>query len=800
MQKFLIACLCLFFSLPLVAQRTLSVRGKITDNTGQPVAYASVGDSKQSVLSNVAGEYSIEISMLNDTVLLNFSAFGYQTLRKQFLVSQGATQTFSPVLQRDVITMPTITVRHQREHEEHINIISGERTLQLPGLSFAGVEGSLKTQAGVTSKTELSSQYSVRGGSYDENLVFVNNIPAMRPNIATSDRQEGLSIINPYMVGSLEFSSGGFGVQYGDRLSSVLNVNYKEVTRNQIQFAASLMDANLTVQGINDSANLSALVGVRYKNTALMLNTLDEKGEYKPEFFDAQALLSWKLSPKWKLSYWFYAASNKYAFLPNVRETEFGGLGQTFNMRIYFEGNEQYTYQNMGNALSVNYRPNKNTTLNANVLYYRATERETYDILGQYRLSEIEKDEKGTTKDTSKVLAVGSFFNHARNHLYTNTLHASHDGKQVFQFFTLTWGASAALNMYDARYNEWTFIDSALYAMPRNDTAILLKNLRNVSLNHNLQAATAYVSGNKRIVFKNTANNTSLNINAGVRLYFDDYSEQLLVNPRMRLLLKPKNQGNVSFSFATGVYYQPVQIKELVGTDGTVFYNLKPQKAIHYVLGMAQNLQLWERPFILQTELYYKQLRNIIPYTIQNVNTVYHPELLADGYTTGIDAKLNGEFVPGTESWISVSVLQSRQHLVGKPQSEIRSPNDQRVNIGLFFQDYVPSMDNIKMNLTYMFGTNMPAATPNATFEEFDKHKISMYQRIDIGFLWVIFDDEKRPHKFIQNMNVGLEVFNLFNNLNKISYFWLEDVNGKFYAVPNYLTTRRLNVKFLITL
>ena len=783
-----------------MAQRSVNVRGKITDNSGQPVAYASVGNSSQSVLSNVAGEYNIEITTPSDTVSLNFSAFGFQTLRKQFNVQQGAAQTFSPVLQRDVETIPTITVLHQWEHEEHINTISGEHTRQLAGLSLAGVEGSVKIQPGVNSKSELTSQYSVRGGSYDENLVFVNNIPAMRPNISTSDRQEGLSIINPYMVSGLEFSSGGFGVQYGDRLSSVLNVNYKEVERNQIQFAASLMDANLTVQGVNDSAGVSALVGVRYKNTALMLKSLDEKGEYKPEFFDAQSLLSWKISPKIKLSYWFYAASNKYTFIPVERITEFGGMAQTISMTIYFEGNEQYIYQNMGNALSLNYRPSKNTHLNAQVLYYRATERETYDILGQYRLSEIEKDEKtGATKDTSKILAVGSFFNHARNHLYTNTLHAAHDGKQVFRFYTLTWGASAALNQYDARYYEWSFIDSALYAMPRCDTAIVLKNLRNVSLNHRLQAATAYVNGNKRIIFENTANRTSLNINVGARLYYDDYSEQLLVNPRMRLLLKPKYAGNVSFSFATGVYYQPVQIKELVSMDGTVFYDLKPQKAIHYVLGMAQNLELWQRSFILQAELYYKQLRNIIPYTIQNVHTVYYPELLANGYTTGIDAKLNGEFVPGTESWISLSVLQSRQHLVGNPQSEIRSPNDQRVNIGLYFQDYVPSMENIKMNFTYMFGSNMPAAAPNAAFEQFDKHKISMYQRIDIGFLWVIFN-EKHPHKFIQNMNLGFEVFNLFNNLNKISYFWVEDVSGKFYAVPNYLTTRRLNVKFLITL
>jgi hypothetical protein len=314
-----------------------------------------------------------------------------------------------------------------------------------------------------------------------------------------------------------------------------------------------------------------------------------------------------------------------------------------------------------------------------------------------------------------------------------------------------------------------------------------------------LRNATLYANGSKQIEFANMAHRTSLRINAGLRVTYDDYSEKLLFNPRLRFLLKPKKTGNFIFSFATGVYYQPLQFKELIGIDGKLYDNVKPQKAIHYVLGMSENLLLWKRPFILQTELYYKQLRDIIPYTVQNVNTIYYPELRANGYTVGIDAKLNGEFVPGIESWISLSILQSRQHLVGKPQSEIRSPNDQGINLGLYCQDYVPGMEYIKMNLTYMFGTNIPAAAPNATFEQFDDHKISMYNRIDIGFLWVIFD-EKRPHKFIHDMSCGLEVFNLFNTFNKISYFWIEDVTGNFYAVPNYLTSRRLNVKFLITL
>jgi hypothetical protein len=785
-----------------MAQRSIHLRGKITNESGQAIAAVTVGTRTQSVLSNEKGEYSIQIPVLNDTVSLWFSAFNYETQRKQFRFSHGAEQTFSPVMQHTVTAIPGVVVRNRQAQEDNINIVSGERTINLPGLSLSGAEGAIKTMPGVSSKSEMSSQYSVRGGSYDENLVFVNDIPAMRPNIATSDRQEGLSIINPYMVGSLEFSSGGFDAQYGDKLSSVLNVQYKEVERNQIQLAASLMDVNLTAQSVNDSAGLSALVGVRYKNTSLMLGTLDEQGEYKPEFFDAQALLSWKISPKVRLSYWFYAASNKYSFLPKFRQTDFGGLGNTYRMNIYFEGNEQYIYQNMGNALSVHYKVAEGTFLNAHVLYYRAVEYEKYDILGEYWLSELEVDENGnkhTSNDSTKNLAVGLFLNHARNHLYTNTLHTSHDGKHIFPFFTLTWGASAAFNHFDAQYNEWTFRDSSGYAMPFNDTLISLRNGKNANFTHTLQAGTAYISGSKRIVFEHSANRSTLRLNAGLRLYYDDYSQQVLFNPRLRVVLRPHYAGNTSFSFATGVYYQPVHIKEMIAPDGEIFYHLKPQKSIHYVAGMSQNLQLWERPFVLQTELYFKQLRNIIPYTIQNVNTVYHPELLANGHTVGVDAKLNGEFVQGVESWVSLSILQSRQHLVTHPQSEIRSPNDQRVNLGLYFQDYLPGMDFIKMNLTYLFGTNIPTAAPNAAFEQFDRHKISMYNRVDAGLLWVVFD-EKHRHKTIKNLSAGLEVFNLLGNYNKISYFWVEDVNGNFYAVPNYLTSRRLNVKFLITL
>ncbi len=800
MMKQFILILFVCIAQTLCAQEMSMLQGKIIDNQGLAVSFATVSYKNNSVLSNENGSYQIQIPR-NQKITVYFSKLGYIEQSKDFTLTE-AKFTYSPVLQINSVDIPKVKINYNREAEENVSHLSADNTAALSGISLSGIEGGLKTFAGVSTKSELSSQYSVRGGSYDENLVYVNGIPAFKPSMARSDKQEGLSIINPYMVDNVEFSSGGFDICYGDKMSSVLNVTYKDVEQFQLEADASLMDANVTVQGTDKSKKFSIITGVRYKNTSLILKTLDETGEYKPIFYDVQSLMKYKISPKLTLSYWIYGANNTYSFLPEKRITDFGSQVKSYRMTIYFEGEEKYMYRNLGNSLALQYKPDDRTSLDFKALYYNASEDENFDVLSQYRLSESYSNGESLVEDSSAILAVGSFLEHGRNKLRNNNVTIMHDGKHLFNGFAVTWGASVSSSAYDATYNEWTYIDSANYALPYCDTAIILKKTANSTISHTQTISAGYAGITKRFYCNNNAQ-TTLKLNIGVRGTYDTYSGEILMNPRMRLLVKPNAEKGAQISFASGVYYQPADFKELIDKNGIFYKNVAPQKSIHFVLGYSQDLKIWGRPFVLNSEIYTKLLHDVIPYTIDNVSTVYYPQYSANGHVSGIDTKLNGEFVPGVESWISLSIMQAREHLADGTSGTIRRANDQLVNYSMFFQDFLPGSERLKMNLTFMAGTKIPTATPNATYEEFDDYSISSYTRLDIGFLVVIFDPKiqaKRPIKNIKNMTLGLEIFNLFDNANKISYFWIEDVSSKYYAVPNYLTSRRLNLKLSIKL
>lgn len=780
------------------AQQSGFLQGRITDEHGKAISYVSVSCSEinTSTLSAEDGSYKIELPQ-NQKSTVFFSKIGYFEQSHEVTLTSGK-KTYSPVMKINVLEIPKVKVTYDKDLEENTTSLSSEKATAIAGLSLSGIEGGLKTFAGVSSKSEMSSQYSVRGGSYDENLVYVNGVPAFKPTMARSDKQEGLSIINPYMIDNVEFSSGGFDICYGDKMSSVLNVTYKDVEAFHIHADASFMDANLTVEAIDKSQKFTVLSGMRYKNTSLVLKTLDETGEYKPIFYDFQTLLKYKITPKATLSYWIYGANNTYSFLPDKRVTDFGSQTQSYKMTIYFEGEEKYMYQNIGNSLSLNYRPSEKTTLDFKTLYYNATENETFDILSQYRLSESYSDGKTLVEDSTALLAVGSFLEHGRNNLKTNNITAMHDGRHLFGTLSLNWGLSFSTSQYDARYNEWTFIDSANYALPYCDTAILLKNTANATIEHTQTIGAGYIGFSKRFYCNNNAG-TNIKLNAGVRTTYDTYSEQFLWNPRLRIQVKPHNERNSRISFATGIYHQPSELKDLVDKGGIFYTNVKPQRSTHFVLGYTQILELWGRPFVWNTEAYAKILRNVIPYTIDNVSLSYYPNLCADGYITGFDTKLNGEFVPGVESWINLSMMRAREHLSDNTSEEIRRANDQLLNASIFFQDFLPGSDRFKMNLTFITGTNIPTANPTASYNDFDNYKISAYTRLDIGFLYVLVsNDTSTQKKLFDDISLGVEIFNLFDNANKISYFWIEDVSNKYYAVPNYLTSRRLNLKLSI--
>lgn len=788
----------MFLPLHVISQTEgVTIKGVITNQEGVPIVGVNVHCMQEAVISSDNGAYHIHIP-LTDTATIYYSHITYKEEKRAIRIT-SATTVLNVRMEQSSIYINPVEITYNKKVEEQVTYLSSDKTLKLVGLSLSGIEGSIKTLPGVSSKSELSSQYSVRGGSYDENLVFIEGVPIFKPSITSSDQHEGLSVINPYMVGSLDFATGGFGVQYGDKLSSVLNVNYKEVDKNSTKIDASFIDANITTQRKFDSTHFSYIIGARYKNTAFMLRPLDNQGEYKPEFIDFQALFRYKPSPKISLSYWLYAARNSFLFLPNERITDYGGMQQQFRLKVYFEGAEMYLNQAFSHALSLNYKPSLRTQLLFHAAGYLTSESEKLDVYGSYSLGELIKDTQSgeNNSEDMRVFAVGSFLDHSRNYLLTKRLSIAHSGGHNAPFASFNWGVSALASAYNADYNEWIFVDSAGYALPYSDTRIELKNLKDAQIEHTQTIVASYVQVSKRI-YMGVANK-SLKIEAGMRNTFDTYSQSVLWNPRMRLLYKNSNSSPLTFFSSAGIYYQPVQFKELITERGEFLHSVQAQKSIQYALGYNYSLRIWNRPFMWQSELYYKHLAHIIPYTLQNVSIVYYPQLQAQGYTYGFETKLNGEFVNGVESWISLSFMQSKEFLKDIPDEIIRRPNDQFATISMFFQDFLPQSEFIKMNLTYLFGSSVPTAFPNARYDEFDNFSISAYSRVDLGLLVMLAHKAKSwLPAYIKNMNVGLEIFNLFENPNKISYFWVEAVNGRYFGVPNYLTPRRLNLKLSI--
>ncbi|MFW5851316.1 MAG: TonB-dependent receptor [Bacteroidota bacterium] len=802
-MKYLLAfLLCFTYTLNFAQEQSAQISGNITDAEGTPLEYASVTIKEHptlGVLSNEKGTYTLTVPA-PDSITLVFSNTGYAAHTKKLFITAGKSVTYNTVLYIEAEKIPDVHIVYNIEQEKNITYLSTQNLVGISGISLTGIEGSVKTFPGVSSKSELSSQYSVRGGSYDENLIYINDIPTRKPMMASSDKQEGLSIINPHLVENLEFSNGGFGAEYGDKLSSILSVSYKDVKEDKIQLDGSLMDANLSFQGCADSLNLSYLVGTRYKNTSLILNTLQEDGEYEPVFFDLQSLLRFSPSKKTEFSYWLYGANNTFRFYPSDRITDFGNEQKAFRMKVYFEGNEKYQYQNIGNALSIKRMPNEYTFHTTHFMYYFSREHENFDVLSQYRLDEIQLGEEvQENKDSVQALAIGSFLDHGRNNLETHSFVTKHDGRHFFNTFVFSWGGQYEYSTYEAKYNEWTYIDSANYSLPYSENEITLSSTKNNHITHSQHRIVGYAKINKRYSWYMNRHN-SLRVIAGVRGLYDDYTQKIAVNPRIRLLLKPESDKNIGVSFSAGIYNQPPQFKELIDTAGTFYSNVQSQQAIQYVLGYTSNETIWNRPFKFNADIYFKDLRHTIPYTIDNVNIVYYPDLEAEGYIAGIDAKLNGEFVQGVESWFSISLMRAREHLKDS-ETWIRKPNDQLFNFSMFFQDYLPGSEHVKMNMTCLIGSRLPISAPNSEYENFDAFSLSSYSRVDIGFLYILVDNENTPSQSLfKKVWIGAEIFNLMNFGNKISYFWIQDVKNNLYGVPNYLTSRRLNVKFSLVI
>ncbi|PKP31743.1 MAG: TonB-dependent receptor [Bacteroidetes bacterium HGW-Bacteroidetes-16] len=834
----LFSVLLLFLPAFLIGQMA-TVTGKVTDENNGPVELANVAILGETggTSTDKNGIFELKVPA-NKKLTLAITYVGFAERRIALILDEGENKEINIQMQSAATTLPGFEVKDENLRMESM-VRLNPRSAQVAPTLTEGVSDLIKTLPGVSSNNEMSSQYSVRGGNFDENLIFVNDIEIYRPFLVNSGQQEGLSFVNSSLVSSILFSAGGFGAEYGDKLSSVLDIKYKRPIEFGGSFSASLLGTELSLGGITPNQRLTYLVGARYKTNSYLLNSLQTKGEYQPEFADIQSLITFKINEKWDLSLLGYYSKNKYKVVPSNRETDFGTWKEVIRFKVYFDGNEVDKYEMFQGGLTFGYRPNKLTDLRLILSAYNTIETERYDIQGQYWIGQAEADEESSEfGDVIQTQGVGTYLLHARNEFDATVATIEHKGTSLFKKHQLKWGLRYQFQSIDDDLREWEMVDSAGYSLPHQgdtpgnptpDNPNL--ELKDFVKGHNIlntNRVAAYLADQWKFIMKNE---DEINLTAGIRANFWDYNNELLVAPRMSVAYKPVKWPNAVFRFATGYYFQPAYYREMRNLDGTLNPNIKAQESIHFILGSDYRFQAWNRPFILTTELYYKMLDNLVPYTIENVRIRYLANQTAKGYATGIDLKLYGEFVKGLDSWVSLSVMQTKEDINGdyyynyyntdgeliRPGVTINTqvmdsamvfpgylprPTDQRVNLSIFFQDYIPKYPFLKVYVRLLFGTGIPFRPPDS--ERYQQTgRMPAYRRVDMGFSYQIINEgstfgPKNPFRGINNMWLNLEVFNILDIYNTVSYIWIKDIHNQQYAVPNYLTPRLLNLKLSI--
>lgn len=828
----------LFIALPyaLFAQNTAVISGIVKDSEGNPVDLASVFVRSQNVgtITDANGLYSLGLEPGDDLLLeVNHTAFAPQS--KTIDVESGDSLWVSFRMQ--LIEIEGVEINADREQ----NLIMKPvpiKDLKINPTVQQGIESVLTSQLGVHSNNELSSSYSVRGGSYAENLVYVNDIEVYRPILAHSGRQEGLSFANPDMVGKITFSAGGFAARYGDKMSSVLDIHYKKPEHFGGSVSASLLGGSASLETASKDRKLTQISGFRYQTNQYILGSLDTQGDYQPNFTDFQTYWTYNLSQKWEVAFLGNYSRNIYKFVPVTRQTNFGSINEALRLTVFFEGQEVTSYETLFGALSTDFRPNSDTRLKFTVSGYQNYERETFDVLGQYFLDELERD--FGDDDFGNVVrnrGIGGYLEHARNRVNASVINFQHRGFKSIANKYLQWGATWRVENIEDHLSEWNYVDSAGFSIPINPpNKIVLQDV--VKGHHTIHSnrLMAYVQNRWNWLLDNEDEITST---IGVRAQYWDFNGQTVVSPRGAIAWKPHwtrqiNDStilnrNVVFRFSTGYYYQPPYYHELIRPDGTLNAEVRAQRAIHFVLGADINFKMWNRPFIFITEAYYKALSNLVPYEIDNVRLIYLGKNKSEGYATGLDLKIHGDFIPGIESWANLSFLSTKEDIIGDyyykyynsdgtliqtgytannvavdstrvTPGYIPRPNDQLIYFSMFFQDEMPSFPKFKVHLSVQFGTGLPFGPPDLERYK-DVERLPAYRRVDIGFSYDLIPDTPGKGLFgkFNSAIVSLEVWNLFDISNTIGYTWIKESSGRLYGVPNYLTTRRVNLKFAFT-
>lgn len=779
-----ILCLCAYAS---ASAQSFTLTGKVIDENNDPVEFASVSCAKQGKMTMTAlnGTYSLQLQSA-DSVEIRFSMIGYKT-KVRVLRRPRGKQTMQVVLHSSDNALSEVTITGKRIETGQTQELSKEHIKNMPSTTGNAVEEMIQSQAGVSTHSELSSQYNVRGGSFDENSVYINNVEIFRPFLVRSGQQEGISVINPDMVEKIGFSTGGYEARYGDKMSSALNIEYRRPKRFEASATASMLGASAFVGMSNKKFSWSN--GLRYKTTKYLLGSMDTNGEYQPTFIDYQTYLTYSPNKRWDIKFLGNISDNHYNFTPEDRETNFGTMENVKAFKVYFDGHEKDVFRTFFGSLGITRKFGENTSLSLIASAFNTREQEKYDIQGQYWLTQTE---------TSENLGVGTYFQHTRNYLKAHvestkllfkTKQKKHD---IEAAFTYKW------EHINENSVEYEMRDSSKYSIPHTGKDLYMIYSMRAKNTLTANRIEAYAQDTYR--FTGSAGKTLYTLNYGVRLAYWSFTKETILSPRLSLGIIPAFNDNITMRFATGLYYQAPFFKEIRDTttvNGITYASLnrkaKSQRSIHFIAGFDYRFKMNNRPFKFTAEAYYKALGNLVPYSVNNVKVVYYGDNMCSGHAAGLDLKLFGEFVPGTDSWVSLSLMNTSMKLNGK---SIPLPTDQRYAVNMFFTDYFPGTTRWKMSLKLALADGLPFSAPHRELES-NVFRAPAYKRADIGLNYRIIDNNDRHNKRnpIRNLWVGAECLNLLGINNVNSYYWITDVTGQQYAVPNYLTGRQINVK-----
>ncbi|WP_179022560.1 TonB-dependent receptor [Winogradskyella forsetii] len=793
------------------------IRGVILDEANMPIEGVNIkANTGEGAATNSNGFYELKVPF-DAEVTVVFTHVSHKRVEQKFNLKNGQEIEYNPVMLVEIEQIATVVINtNTRLNVEGVVSIDPSTLRTIKGAQ-PGVENILKTLPGFNISNELSTQYSVRGGNFDENLVYVNEIEVYRPFLIRSGNQEGLSFVNTDMVHNVDFSAGGFQAKYGDKLSSVLDITYRNPVDFGIRADLSLLGGSITGETVSKDGKFSGIAGVRYRDNSLLLNSLETEGNVEPVFADAQTYLTYRFSSKFHLNFLGNISLNKYNFQPNNRQTNFGTLEDPVALLVFYDGQENDQYQTYFGAFKANYFASDDLTLKLIASAYHTTEQEYFDILAQYRLGEVNTnigDENLGEVEFSE--GIGSQLTHARNDLDAFIVNAEHRGDyKVDDESTIEWSVKYTHEDIRDRLVEYEVIDSAGFSIrpprfsepnpqpyePFTGPLTAFENIR----------ALNFIKINRLQAFAQFSKQTDWNghdvfFNAGVRTHtwsvtgdrISDPKTQTVISPRAQFAVKPDWEKDMLFRIAGGLYYQPPFYRELRDSTGTVQPNVKAQQSFHIVLGNEYSFEIWERPFKLVTEAYYKGMTDVNPYTLENVRIRYSADNNAKAYAYGLDLRLNGEFVPGTESWFSFGYLKTEENRDNR--GYIARPTDQRLKFGALFQDYVPNMPDLKMYLNLVYNTGVPGGSPSYADPYVYQLRLRDYRRADLGISYQLVNPEKtydaKWKKSVKELSIGFEIYNMFNNQNSITNTWVRDVYSKAqYAIPNYLTPRVFNVR-----